>query len=584
MPLVHGFIRYGVTPSVTMPQCVTDHGLQVSLEGRIDNRKDLIGELSLPPLASDEAIIAAAYTRTGADPLFMRMLFGDFAVAIWDASRNRLLLGRDCFGVLPLYYHSTPGGLAWSSDLRALINATACSREPDPHFVAGFLSFASRGDVSPFKAIAIVPPASVVHRDCEGVRVQTYWRLDPERELRMKSDADYEAQFTSLFRDAVRDRLHSDGPVFCELSGGLDSSSIAGVADEICRRQFLADDAMQTISHIYEEVATFDDRPYIEIMENYLGRRWHHIEENSAPLLTSIADKYPFAEPSALWFGTKLVHAAKDRMASAKSNVLLSGIGGDHLCWSGVTTPPGVADDLSRLRVVRAFKKATQWAAATEKTRASIVIEAVRRLRGSTNMQPPPWVSRRFARSMGIDRGQLDDAGSRAFRLPSRRAQFIELRGLAAEISLQRSVIGEVDVRYPFLDRRLVEFAFTIPVDQHVRPNETRSLQRRAMSQFIPPEICGRRTKGGPAATIYRRFRQQWKTIKALFQDARVCEYGYVDREALNDSLQRAAHGQNLNAPGLLRLLAIESWLKGLEQSSLGTDSFERTEIANGRR
>src|SRR6185295_1621521 len=203
MSFVHGFIRYGVTPSVTMLQCVTDQGLQVSFEGRIDNRKDLIGELSLSPLASNETIIAAAYRRTGAGSLLMRMLIGDFAVAVWDSSRNRLLLGRDCFGVFPLYFHRTPSGLAWSSDLGALISTTGCSLEPDSHFVAGFLSFASRGDVSPFKAVSIVPPASVVHCDSECVRVQTYWRLDPEYELRMKSDADYEAQFAVLFHDAV---------------------------------------------------------------------------------------------------------------------------------------------------------------------------------------------------------------------------------------------------------------------------------------------------------------------------------------------------------------------------------------------
>jgi len=567
-----------------MPQCAAEQGLQVSFEGRIDNRNELISELSLDPLAGDEAIIAAAYRRSGADPAFLKMLYGDFVVAVWDASQNRLLLGRDCFGVVPLYYHRAPGGLAWSSDLAALLHATGCSRDPDPHFVAGFLSFASRGNVSPFKAIAIVPPASVVHCDSAGVRVQTYWRLEPERELLLKSDADYETQFAALFSDAVRVRMRSSGPVFCELSGGLDSSSIAAVADGICRRQFLPDDSLQTISHIYDEAASFDDRPFIEIMEQHLGRRAHHVEENDAQLLASIADHYPFAEPSSLWFGTRLVEAANERMASAKSNVLLSGIGGDHLCWSEVTTPPGVADDLSRLRLVNALRTATRWAAATGKTRAGVMLGAVQRLRAPSNMEPPPWISPRFAQSMGIDRRQADDAETRAFRLPSRRAQFIELRGLAAELSLRRSVMGTVDVRYPFVDRRLVEFAFTVPVGQHVRPHQPRSLQRRAMSPFLPSAIRDRRTKGGPAATIYRRFRQQWKTIKAQFEDARVCSYGYVDREALNESLQRAAHGQNHNAPGLLRLLAIESWLKSLEQPALGMQSSERAEIAIGRR
>ena len=114
MPIVRGSIRYGVPPSITMPQCAAEQGLQVSFEGRIDNRNELISELSLDPLAGDEAIIAGAYRRSGADPAFLKMLYGDFVVAVWDASQNRLLLARDCFGVVPLYYHRAPGGLALS--------------------------------------------------------------------------------------------------------------------------------------------------------------------------------------------------------------------------------------------------------------------------------------------------------------------------------------------------------------------------------------------------------------------------------------------------------------------------------------
>jgi hypothetical protein len=105
------------------------------------------------------------------------------------------------------------------------------------------------------------------------------------------------------------------------------------------------------------------------------------------------------------------------------------------------------------------------------------------------------------------------------------------------------------------------------------------------MSRVLPPEIAQRRTKGGPGGTIYRRFRQSWPAIKSLFAQPRVVEYGYVDRAVLADALLRAAHGFNLSAPGLLRLIALESWLQTLERPSVAADPRDRTRSSTtGRR
>jgi asparagine synthase (glutamine-hydrolysing) len=565
-----------------MSGSIAADSLLVSFEGRIDNRGELLRRCSLPSQSSDAAIVAACYRASGVT--FPSVILGDFSVALWDGHLRRLILGRDCFGVYPLYYHRAADGMVWSSHLGALADGVAAPLRPDPQFIAAFLTFGRRGDVTPFASIASVPPGSVVSFTHDRLSLDRYWRLDPENEIRFRSDAEYEERFLTLFRDSVRHRLQSDAPVFCELSGGVDSSSIVGVADEIGRGQASAHDRLQTLSLIYAEDATFDDRPYIEIIEKTFGRTAHHVSEEQARLLTSLDEAYSLNELSPLWVGAGLIEAEKQQIASAGARVLLSGVGGDHLCWGEFVNPPAVADDLARLRLRSAFHESKRWATVLGKPRSSILVDAAYEVFGRAETSMPPWLNRPFAKATGIDQPLRGDPEVESFRLPSRRAHFIALRSLIGEIGIRRGIFDPVDVRYPFLDRPLVEFAFAIPLEQHIRPGENRSLQRRSMARIIPSMIAYRRTKGGPAGTIYRRFRQRWPAIKSLFQNARVCAYGYVDRAVLTDSLERAAHGQNLSAPGLLRLVALESWLRKMDQPPPEAERFRPTaEIRQGK-
>jgi asparagine synthase (glutamine-hydrolysing) len=571
------------TPSVVMSRSVVEGDVTVSFDGRIDDRNHLLAELSLSWQAGDTAIIAAAYRRW--DDAFLRHIDGDFVLALWEPRRRRLLLARDCFGIHPLYYHRTPEAILWSSHLQSLVEQARCDRTPDPDFVAGFLTHGRRGDVSPYAAVASVPPAGLVCATRHGDSVRSYWSLDPAREIRMASDLDYEERFFELFRNSVRNRLTTDGPVFCELSGGVDSSSILAVADGICHAEGLPAESLQTVSEIFDETSTLDDRPFITIVEEAFGRPAHHVHEKDRPLFSSIGEDYPFDEPSPAWISSGLFASVNERMAVHHSTVLLNGAGGDSLCWSQIANPPSVADDLARLRFGRALRESRRWAPAIAKPQARILLDAVHSLFGRDDASAIPWIDRSFARANGIDRSWLDDDEVRAIRQPSRRLHFMALRSLGVEMGLRHCVAPDIDVRYPFVDRRLIDFVFAIPIDQHLRPGETRSLQHRAMARVLPHKIAYRKTKGGPAASIYRRFRQRWPAIKALFDQPRVCDYGYVDRAGLAGALQRAAHGQNTSAPGLLRLVALESWLRALERPSVAVDPRGRdAAVVIGRR
>ena len=569
--------------SVAMTPSAAEEGLRISFDGRIDDRNELLSALSLSWQSADSAIIAAAYRRWGGD--FLSHLSGDFVLALWDGERQELLLARDCFGTAPLYYHRSLEGVSWSSRLGALAAETGCDRRPDPHFVAGFLSFGRRGDVSPYAAIAAVPPAGFVRLTPNQEIAGKHWRLDPEREIRRRNDAEYEDEFFALFERSVRNRLRASGPVFCELSGGVDSSSIVGVADAICRTERRSAESLQTVSYIYDEVASFDDRPHIAIAEKAFDRRSHDIHEREWPLLNATTEDYAFDEPSPAWMGTAILSKMKKTMAAAGSSVLLGGLGGDDLCWSEIDLPPQIADAVKNFHFGRAVRESRLWAEAMKKPQSLLLKKAVAMVFGAVDGKVMPWIDRRFARLSNMDRPWDEIEEARAIRLPSRKLQFLGLHSLAVEIGAMRVICPEIDHRYPFADRALVEFVFSIPIEQHLRPNETRSLQRRAMARVLPRELAYRRTKGTAGATLYRRFREQWPAIKSIFAAPRVCDYGYVDRTALAASLQRAAHGQNVNAPGLLRLLALEMWLRTLERPLAAVDPRGRQdELANGRR
>ncbi len=561
--------------SVTMSPSVADGELAISFDGRLDDPNDLRAELSLPWHAGSEAIIAAAHRRWNDD--FLAHLTGDFAFALWDSRTARLLLARDCFGVRPLFFHRRPEAITWSSRLQLLLDYTGCDRTPDDDYIVAVLANGGRLDVSPYAAIAAVPPANFVTFTRDGQSTRTYWRLDPASEVRLASDAEYEERFFTLFRRSVRNRLQAKGPVFAELSGGVDSSSIAAAADDVMRGEGRPNDALQTVSHIYEETAQSDDGPFIAIAERALGRPAHHFLERDARIFSSIAEEYPYEAPAPYWAGAELRARVAARVAERGGSVILSGLGGDHICWSDTDTPPAVSDHLARLRIGAAAREAREWSAAIAVPQMRILARAARLAIGARfglrHHAPnlPPWLDPRLAKR----RPGLDLSG---FRLPSRREFVLVMRALLDAIRLRHSVDPSIEVRYPFADRDLVEFTFALPIEQHLRPHEMRSLQRRAMARLLPPEIAQRKSKGGPAKAIYLRLRQVWPALRPLVERERlrVVERGYADRAILLNALQRAGHGQNVNAPFLMRVLAVEFWLRKLERAATAGESPRR--------
>jgi hypothetical protein len=125
--------------------------------------------------------------------------------------------------------------------------------------------------------------------------------------------------------------------------------------------------------------------------------------------------------------------------------------------------------------------------------------------------------------------------------------------------------VGYYEMRYPFLDRRVVEFAMALPLAKKVRPAESRSIVRRALRHCVPQRILERQTKAGPDEALLRALDQEWMRLAPFFQDPRVADHGYVDGNALRLALDRARHGFVENGSQLFRIISLELWLRGLD-------------------
>jgi asparagine synthase (glutamine-hydrolysing) len=584
---------------LTLQPVATGDGLLLSWDGRLDNRKELrhVLHADLPEDPRTVDLVLAAYRRWGIDA-FVRLL-GDFALALWDEREQRLLLVCDAVGLRPLYYSVAPDLVVWASKSRALLDALGLPVELEDDFIASFL-VNSPSEHSPFKKIEALPGGCVLAVDKGAATLRRYWSLDPRHQIRYRSDAEYEAHFNELFREVVACRLEGEGPVYAELSGGLDSSSIVCVGDRILAGSDAGAAELRTVSYVFDRATNSDERPYIHLVEAQRQQPGLHILEEDHPILRPLPESFrPDLPTNQICFLARHDRLA-DQMREEGSRVLLSGLGGDQMFWTEPPEPLHLADLLVEGRLPELLRSCAEWSrlrrwpflktlwqsAIWPALPRTLQARALFRARLGEWLEPG-FVKRTDLRERTL--GPIDDAG---FRLPSSSQQHSLIRRSLRIFALERCLSeGYTEVRYPYLDRRLIEFAMAIPLDQKLRPGESRSIVRRSLRGILPEAVRQRRSKAGPDQAFRRAVVREWPWVSGLLSDPRVARYGFVDRQTFVSTLHRARHGGWIKNPAqMMRTLSLELWLRSLEvpradgSKQAGTISTMPTSIRRTRK
>jgi asparagine synthase (glutamine-hydrolysing) len=538
----------------------------ISWDGRLDNRKEVSSELGTGSGndSTDLDIVVAAYERWGRSS-FAKFI-GDWAISVWNSKDLSLTLAKDFVGTRPLYYRFDRNQVTWCSIQEPLVLFAGRRFDVEEEYIAGWLSVFPDTSLTPYSGIHSVPPASFVQLKASTLITETYWSFDPQRRIHYPNDSSYEEHFRFLFAQAVRRRLRSHTPVLAELSGGIDSSSIVCMADDIFKEGDANAPRLDTISYYDPSEPNWDERPFFAAVEKRRGRVGEHIEVDGQTLLDFEGEDGRAAlTPNSL--SNRTQRRVQGEVRSHGYRVLLSGIGGDEVT-GGVPTPtPELADLLVTGDFRQLSHQLRSWALVKRKPWFHLLGETLRAFlpasldnlpahRRPADWLQPDFVARNRAAFAGYET-RLKALGPR----PSFQENMNALNAVRRQLACSpRSPDAVYEKRYPYLDRDLLEFLYAIPREQMLRPGYRRSLLRRALRNIVPATILDRRRKAfvsrGPTFAL-TSLAQNSRCVGAIAE-----EMGIIDAKKFFDVIEQARRGTEVPLVTMIRTLLLEHWLK----------------------
>ena len=309
------------------PMSNEDRKVCVTFNGEVYNFRELREQLLLAGhrfvSASDTEVIVHGYEVWGTH--VFSHLNGQFAVAVYDDNRHRLVLGRDRLGIKPLYYTVCGGSLVFGSEVKAILAHPDVSARMNPRAVTSYLSYRyPLGNETWYAGIEMLPPGGILVAEGGRVREETFWELPPVIGSEMSiSEDEADSQVRTLVRTAVRDRMVSDVPVGAYLSGGLDSSIVVAMM------------AQQSETAVKTFTVGFGDDPAAEfdfarqVADRYATDH-HEIRLDAAAYVELIPELIRFKD-APLSVPNEVPLYAMSRELKKYITVVLSGEGADEL-------------------------------------------------------------------------------------------------------------------------------------------------------------------------------------------------------------------------------------------------------------
>lgn len=523
---------------------------------------------------SDSEVVVHLYEDEGPDML--RHLIGMFALAVWDAREGQLLLARDRLGQKPLVYRHEAGRLLFASELKSLLEVPGVPREIDPRSLDEYLTYQYVPHPRTiFRGIAKLLPAHyLVYRDGK-MSMGRYWDPDFNTERR-PTYRDACAELRETLTEAVRTRLQSDVPLGAFLSGGVDSTIIAGLM------QKLNPEPVRTFS-IGFPVAEYDETRYARLAAKTLGTR--HEEFRVEPSAVEVLDRLvwhfdePFADSSAVptWYVSELtrkhvtvaltgdggdelfagypryraVQLADwfDRLPDAARNILASNV------WQKLPASPRQKSVLRRWkRFVEVLgqsplRRYLDWIAIFNDARRSDLYDDsfLDRL---PNIDPIEWLWAAAARSAGRDPVTMISLTDLVTYLPCDLMNKVDIASMAHGL----------ECRQPFLDHRVVELAMGLPLEYKMRWGRGKRILLDAFADLVPRPIR-RRPKMGFGVPLDAWFRGPLAGFsREILLDPLTRSRGLFRTESVEGLLDDHQAGRFDHSYRLWALLVFELW------------------------
>lgn len=595
--LAFGFRRLAIVDLSSaghQPMSSMDKNYWIIFNGEIYNylelRTELISHGYSFRTGTDTEVILAAYDRWGTDCL--HRFNGMWGFAIWDNRKRQLFLARDRFGVKPLYYCYDKDSFSFASEIKALIGKHGRKFVPNDtaiydYLLSGTLPNPQQGDTF-FQGVYSLPPGHCLFvQPGDTPKPRRYYHLSVESHRYDYSRNPSKAidAYRELFTDAVRLRLRADVPIGSCLSGGVDSSSIVCALNDLMLKGGVPLDLIgenqKTFSAVYESDGPYNETIHIRKVLQATGAEANFTYPTFERLRTDI-EKLVWHQDEP--FGSTSIFAQWCVMSSAREKgvtVLLDGQGADESLGGYRPFPPFLSDLLRNFQVGRWMQEAWQIQQNTQ-------LSAIKLLGKTLTWQiPTTWKAQllnAFPTENIAANGMNSEFSQKMSSLTSTLQYQLSGGGASLSDTLLSAVLEQslphllryedrnsmafgIEARVPFVDYRVIEYAFGPGSPWRIHQGWTKWLLRQAMSGQVPKEILWRKDKVG-FETPETQWIKKWFQSEPDFFGSNAYSYTYLDKAKIRNLVLDLSKG-DANVRTLWRWMNLELWLKVWNKSQV---------------
>ena len=541
-----------------------------------ESRKKLASDGVEFTTTSDTETILALYERYGRD--VVEHLRGMFAYAIWDKAKRSLFIARDRLGVKPLYYvHNENGDLYFASEIKALLAAGAV--KPEVNFAAlqdQFANHGTCGDATLFAGVKRLKPGHTLEWKDGKIEIREYWDLEFEPKLTRASERDFVEEWREMFREAVEMRLMADVPLGMFLSGGIDSSAIAGMMSQ------MVDEPIKTFSVAFDDPQA-NEHYYARLVAESFKTDHHEIIVSPDDFFDALP-KLVWHEDEPLGFLASIPLYFVSKLASEHVKVVLTGEGSDEtLAGYG-----RYAKALKLLEIGKRYEAVTpSFIRGAVRGGVAALPRALGQKLGRTFLARDADIENLFFDNFAVfpkkEQARLFSSDARErFALASPfdeherllaktdaadtldKLLYADTKTYLQELLMkqdQMSMAASIESRVPFLDHKLVEFSARLPREMKLRGSTTKWILREAMKGILPDEILTRPKMGFPVPlgkwlrTTHRHI------VDEYVLGTRASARRIFDREYVASLAARHMAGENADEK-LWALINFEVWAR----------------------
>ena len=553
-----------LTDQLNQPMVDSKSGVIAVCNGEIDNHRELarwLADRGRPvQQEADIAVIPGLYLELG--EAFARRLAGAFAIAVWDPRNNRLTLVRDRAGERPLFFSRKENEIIFATEIAALIDHDRSQANLDREALRKYLQFGVfPSPQTPFGEVRKVAPGELIQFDMGGVCRKRYWRWQITETAKQPPSLD---AFDQIFRSAIGRQTEVDVDFGVFLSGGIDSSLVSAVVRSLHQKRPLKAYTLRFDEQSFDEgrfAAAVAKQLKMELVT--VRVKPDDVRIGLKPLIRMVGE--PLADPA--WIPTTLLA----QRAAQETKMALVGEGADEL-FGGYPTYIAV-------EVAERFVQLPSWLRfairravgalphSEKKVTTSFLLKRFMEGAGCTEMtRHRLWVSNipmELLRRLGVTPTQFEGSDPGGGDLLD-RAQRWDLETLLAEGLLTKadraSMSSALELRAPFLDEAVMEFAKSLRIEDRVHGLRTKVFLKRYARRYLPNYIVNRRKRGlsVPISGWLRGPLKEWAI--ATLKTGRLEEVGIhtsAAMEVFTEHCQRKAD----HARAIWTLLVLAEWL-----------------------